>query len=125
MQFDSNYDNKKYRVRQTTQLVEEILKASTADVIFLGGDFNAGPHSKPYQIVQAYMKNSIEDVYWKLRAWLQPKWATYANEKVSMSTRPCGLLELTKCQTFRVEALVTYALYEGVTSMALVTYCII
>ena len=88
LQFDSDYDNKKYRVKQTTQLVEEILKESTADVIFLGGDFNAGPHSKPYQIVQAYMKNSIEDVYWKLRAWLQPKWATYANEKV------CGALGL-------------------------------
>ena len=99
LQFDSDYDNKKYRVKQTTQLVMEILKESTADVIFLGGDFNAGPHSKPYQIVQAYMKNSIEDVYWKLRAWLQPKWATYANKKVC--TRPCGLLELTKCQTLR------------------------
>ena len=37
------YDNKYYRVKQVHQLVDEILKESTADAIILGGDFNAGP----------------------------------------------------------------------------------
>jgi len=82
------YDNKYYRVKQVHQLVDEILKESTADAIILGGDFNAGPEFEedtPYQIIQSYMQNSIEDIYWKLRAWLQPKWATYANEQNTWS----------------------------------------
>ena len=37
------YNNVYYRVKQVTQLVNEFLKASTADVIVLGGDFNTPP----------------------------------------------------------------------------------
>jgi len=82
------YDNIYYRVKQVEQLVEEILKKSTADAIILGGDFNTGPDFKkgtPYQIIQDYMENSLEDVYYRLRQWLQPRWATYANERNTWS----------------------------------------
>merc|ERR1712142_361412 len=82
------YDNVYYRVKQVHQLVDEILKSSTADAIILGGDFNTGPEFKtgtPYQIIQEYMENCIEDIYYKLRAWLDPKFATYANARNTFS----------------------------------------
>ena len=37
------YNNVYYRVQQVKQLVEDILKKSTADALILGGDFNTGP----------------------------------------------------------------------------------
>jgi len=82
------YNNVYYRVQQVKQLVDDILKKSTADALILGGDFNTGPEfdqGTPYQIIQTYMRNSIEDIYWKLRAWLRPAWATYANERNTFS----------------------------------------
>jgi len=82
------YDNVYYRVKQVHQLVDEILKSSTADAIILGGDFNTGPEftaGTPYQIIQEYMENCIEDIYYKLRAWLDPKFATYANARNTFS----------------------------------------
>lgn len=82
------YDNVYYRIKQVTQLVEEILKKSTADAVILGGDFNAGPEfteGTPYQIIQDYMQNTIEDIYWQLKAWLRPEHATYANARNTFS----------------------------------------
>lgn len=40
------YNNSYYRVRQVRELVDVYLNRSTADVMFLGGDFNAGPENK-------------------------------------------------------------------------------
>ena len=48
------YDNKYYRVKQVHQLVDEILKESTADAIILGGDFNAGPE---FEEGNSYLRN--------------------------------------------------------------------
>jgi len=82
------YNNVYYRIKQVEQLVDDILKKSTADAIILGGDFNTGPDLKsgtPYRIIQDYMKNSLEDIYYILKAWLNPKWATYANERNTWS----------------------------------------
>jgi len=78
----SDYNNTYYRVKQVRQLVDEFLKSSTADAIILGGDFNTGPDftpGTPYQILHEYMANCVEDIYYLLRAWLGPQFATYAN----------------------------------------------
>jgi hypothetical protein len=41
-----NYTNEYYRVRQVDELMDKYVNKSTADVVLLGGDFNAGPHNK-------------------------------------------------------------------------------
>ncbi len=38
-----NYSNAYYRDRQVKELMDSYVKKSTADVVLLGGDFNAGP----------------------------------------------------------------------------------
>ena len=37
----------------------------------------------PYQMIHHFMDNCIEDIYYRLRAWLDPKFATYANATFS------------------------------------------
>ncbi len=41
-----DYTNEWYRVRQVKELMDTYVKKSTADVVILGGDFNAGPDFK-------------------------------------------------------------------------------
>ena len=41
-----NYNNEFYRQKQVEELIGTYLNESTADVILLGGDFNAGPDTK-------------------------------------------------------------------------------
>ena len=41
-----NYTNEWYRVKQVEELVESYIKKSDADIVLLGGDFNAGPEMK-------------------------------------------------------------------------------
>lgn len=82
------YDNSYYRVRQVRELVETYVKKATGDVIILGGDFNAGPNKtegEPYNIIRGYMKNSIEEFFYKLLTWLNPQYATYGNKKNTFS----------------------------------------
>ena len=58
-----------------------ILK-SKADFVILGGDFNAPPDNEieeTYQLVRNWMKNSIEEIFYKLNKWLNPHYATYGN----------------------------------------------
>ena len=41
-----NYNNAYYRKAQTEELMTTYVNRSTADVVLLGGDFNAGPVNK-------------------------------------------------------------------------------
>ena len=94
-------DNSYYRELQTIKLVNKILKKSSADVILLGGDLNAEPNSKSYNIVRTYMNNSIEDVHASTASplnWLKPEWATYNNKRVF--ARPCEILKLPRLKVY-------------------------
>ena len=68
--------------------MDSYVKKSTADAIILGGDFNTEPKmdiGEPYEIIQRFMQNSAEEIFYKLREWLLPKFATYGNERNSFS----------------------------------------
>ena len=41
-----NYTNEWYRIKQVEELVNTYIKKSDADIVLLGGDFNAGPDMK-------------------------------------------------------------------------------
>ncbi len=40
---------------------------------------------KPYHMIRNYMKNSIEEIFYKLKAWLGPRFATYGNRANTFS----------------------------------------
>lgn len=76
------YNNSYYRKRQVRELMDKWISTSKADVVVLGGDFNAGPvehEGSPFEMVRKEMQNSIEEVLYKLKRWLQPEYTTYGN----------------------------------------------
>eukprot|EP00095_Tigriopus_kingsejongensis_P002255 maker-scaffold478_size161223-snap-gene-0.27 protein:Tk02255 transcript:maker-scaffold478_size161223-snap-gene-0.27-mRNA-1 annotation:"neutral sphingomyelinase" len=82
------YDNRYYRIRQVQELMDTYVTHSEADVVLLGGDFNAGPNQtagEPYAMVKDHMQNCIEEVFYKLLEWLNPQYATYGNQKNTFS----------------------------------------
>ncbi len=34
---------------------------------------------EPYHMIRSYMKNSVEEIYYKLKAWLGERFSTYGN----------------------------------------------
>jgi hypothetical protein len=77
-----NYTNEWYRQKQVRELIETYLNASTANIVLLGGDFNAGPDTKegsPYQMLRQFMTNCIEEIFYKVNEWMDAKFATYGN----------------------------------------------
>lgn len=40
------YNNSYYRIRQVDELMDKFINKATADVVILGGDFNAGPNQE-------------------------------------------------------------------------------
>lgn len=82
------YNNSYYRVKQVHELMNSYVRKSKADVVLLGGDFNAPPvfkEGEPYQMIRDYMTNCVEELYYKLKQWLQPKFATYGNQANTFS----------------------------------------
>jgi len=82
------YNNSYYRKRQVRELMDKYVSKSKADVSILGGDFNAGPvehEGSPFEMVRKEMQNSIEEVLYKLKRWLQPEYTTYGNPENTFS----------------------------------------
>lgn len=76
------YNNSYYRVRQVQELMDSYVNKSDADIVILGGDFNAEPEETEgscYQIIKKHMTNSIQEIFYKLNEWLDSKFATYGN----------------------------------------------
>ncbi len=76
-------NNTWYRVKQVEELMGTYVGASNATAVILAGDLNTSPiehPGEPYQIVRdGSMVNTVEELYYKLRAWLQPDFYTYGN----------------------------------------------
>jgi len=73
------YDNSEYRKSQIEDLLEKYILKSEADIVILGGDFNAVPSMEkgsPYQMIQEHMTNCIEEIN-----GLGSNFATYGNMK--------------------------------------------
>jgi len=76
------YNNSYYRVKQVRELMDSYVTKSQADIVLLGGDFNAEPETevgKPYQMIIEHMKNCVQEVFYKLDKWLDANFATYGN----------------------------------------------
>jgi endonuclease/exonuclease/phosphatase family metal-dependent hydrolase len=73
------YNNSYYRVRQVRELMKSYVSKSTADIVILGGDFNAHPDTDEYGMVRDYMINSVQEIFYRLDEWLSSKFATYGN----------------------------------------------
>jgi len=75
-------NNTWYRVKQVEELMDKYVAASTAQGVLLAGDFNTAPlqnPGEPYQIIRDKMMNCVEEIYYKLREWLNPDYYTYGN----------------------------------------------
>ena len=78
------YNNSYYRVKQVKELMDTYISKSKADLVILGGDFNAEPETEEgtcYQMIKKYMTNSIQEIFYKLNEWLDIKFATYGNQR--------------------------------------------
>ena len=85
---NDGYTNHPDRINQVNELMKSYVNKSKADVVILGGDFNAPPNkseNEPYGIIRKTMKNSVEEIYYKLEEWLNPNYATYGNDLNSWS----------------------------------------
>ena len=94
------YNNSYYRVKQVRELMDSYVTKSQADIVLLGGDFNAEPETevgKPYQMIIEHMKNCVQEVFYKLDKWLDANFATYGNAHNSFTG---GLYKPGKLQTF-------------------------
>uniref|UniRef100_A0A0K2VF09 sphingomyelin phosphodiesterase n=1 Tax=Lepeophtheirus salmonis TaxID=72036 RepID=A0A0K2VF09_LEPSM len=80
-----NYTNDDIRLDQVSELVRNGVQRSTADVVILGGDFNASPDSKPYEFIKRYMRSTALDILKILKALFDPVISTYANPKNTWS----------------------------------------
>merc|ERR1711997_1398104 len=72
------------------ELMEERIAKSKADLVILGGDFNAGPvehEGSPFEMVRHQMQNSIEEIFYKLNRWLNSEYTTYGNPSNTFSGR--------------------------------------
>jgi len=61
------YNNSYYRVRQVKELMETYVSQSDADIVILGGDFNAEPEEheeSPYQMVVKHMTNCVQEIFY-------------------------------------------------------------
>ena len=70
------------------ELMEDYITKSTADIVLLGGDFNAEPITKegtPYQMIVEHMTNCIEEIFYKFDKWLDATFATYGNARNNFS----------------------------------------
>ena len=68
--------------------MEDYVAKSTADIVLLGGDFNAEPileEGAPYQMIVKYMTNCIEEIFYKFDKWLDATFATYGNVRNNFS----------------------------------------
>lgn len=82
------YNNSYYRVKQVRELMDDYVAKSKADVVILGGDFNAEPEEEmgnPYQMIIEHMTNCIEEIFYKFDKWLDANFATYGNARNSFS----------------------------------------
>lgn len=79
------YNNSYYREKQVRELVDSYLSKSTADIVILGGDFNAEPQDSPYQMIKKLMQNCVQELFYKWDEWLKPRFATYGNERNTFS----------------------------------------
>ena len=77
-----SYNNTIFREKQSSQLMNEWVLRSNADVVLLGGDFNTTPdteESSIYQMIRRKMKNAAEEMHSKMSRWLKEDFSTYAN----------------------------------------------
>lgn len=77
------YTNEYYRRKQVRELMDKYVTQSDADVVILGGDFNAQPVKETgeiYHMIVEHMKNCLEEVFYKLNQWLNTNFATYGNQ---------------------------------------------
>jgi len=81
-----DYTNAYYRTRQVKELVGWV-KASNADFVVLGGDFNTSPtdDESSYHDLKAAMVSSMEEFFRVVSEWLCPRRATYANPENTYS----------------------------------------
>ena len=83
------YNNTYARIKQVEELMDSYILKSTADAVILGGDFNTGPSMNPgdpFQIIVSKgMTNSIQEIFYKLDEWLQPRFSTYGNPRNTYS----------------------------------------
>ncbi|XP_040566143.1 putative neutral sphingomyelinase [Lepeophtheirus salmonis] len=80
-----SYTNEDIRLDQVSELVNNGVKQSTADIVILGGDLNASPDSKPYQFIKRCMRSTALDIFKILKALFDPVISTYANPKNTWS----------------------------------------
>jgi endonuclease/exonuclease/phosphatase family metal-dependent hydrolase len=83
-----NYTNEWYRKKQVEELVGTFINRSTADIVLLGGDFNAGPdmsEGSPYEMLRRLMTNCVEEIFYKVNEWMDAKFATYGNGENTFS----------------------------------------
>jgi len=79
--YNSSYNNSNIRKKQVRELMNWISQ-SKADVVLLGGDFNAGPvrdDGSSVQMIRREMQNEIEVIFGESNQWLQPEYTTYVN----------------------------------------------
>lgn len=86
------YNNTDVRIRQVTELMDDYVDKSDADVVVLGGDFNTPPTrgdpGSPYGIITSRgMINSVEEIFSFLERWLSEDFSTYANPRNTFSAR--------------------------------------
>lgn len=77
------YNNSYYRDRQVKEIVETYIRKSTADIVILGGDFNAEPETapgSPYQLITQFMTNCVHELFYKFNKWMNESFATYGNK---------------------------------------------
>ena len=75
--------NSNTRENQADELVE-VVKKSPSHFVIMGGDFNAAPTTegdRTYHTVKEVMTDAFQEIKAALSAWLDPKFATFGNER--------------------------------------------
>ena len=78
----SSYNNSIFREKQSSQLINEWVLRSNADIVLLGGDLNTTPETEEssiYKMIRRKMKNAGEEMHSKMGRWLKEDFSTYAN----------------------------------------------
>jgi len=83
------YNNTWARIKQVEELMDSYILKSDADAVILGGDFNTGPEKtegSPFQILTSRgLTNSVQEIFYKLDAWLHTEFSTYGNPRNTFS----------------------------------------
>merc|ERR1712179_530776 len=82
------YSNSFYRKKQVRELMEQRIANSQADLVVLGGDFNVGPDKQKgssFEMVRSQMQDCVEELFHKLKRWLDPTYSTFGNPSNTFS----------------------------------------